>query len=420
MSETLRVMLVVTRLNIGGVSHQAILLGKGLQERGCDVTLVCGQEEAEEGNMFDEATAEGLRVVRVPALRRRISPFKELPAFLALRRLMRRERPHIVQTNMAKAGQLGRLAARISGVPVILHVSHGHFFHSYFDSRVTRFFALLERQMNRLVGDGLITLTDTLRRELVAYRIAPEPDITVIPSLMDFDPLQDNAHLRGDLRRELGLPPDAPLIGMVGRLVPVKNPGLFLDAAKQVRRTHPQARFVLVGDGELRPALESRAQALGIAKSVSFTGWRTDLPRIYADLDVAVVCSRNEGSPISVLEAMAAGVPVIATRVGGVLDLLEDGKTGVLTDSGDVDALAGAMSGLLEHPARAEALTGAARGAIEGRFSMDEQVNRYLAAYETVLKRKGFDPPPPLPATVGGTSSPSGAEGVSALERMVT
>jgi glycosyltransferase involved in cell wall biosynthesis len=404
MSDTLKVVLVLTRLNIGGVSHQAILLGKGLRERGCAVKLVCGQEEPGEGNMLAQAAAEGLEVVRVLTLRRRVAPVDDLRALFALWRLLQRERPHVVQTNMAKAGQLGRLAARLSGVPVILHVFHGHVFHSYFDSLSTRLFTMLERLMSSL-SDGLITLTEGLRRELAAYRIAPEADIQVIPSLLDFAPLQDNGHLRGQFRAELGLPPDAPLIGMVGRLVSVKNPRMLLDAARTLRQTHPATRFVLAGDGALRGEMEGYARAVGLEDIVIFTGWRDDLPRLYADLDVAVICSRNEGSPISALEAVAAGVPVVATRVGGVPDLLTDGQTGYLVDSEDTAALAEAIQHILDQPAEAQKRVQEARRALSGRFAVDQNVDRYLAVYHAVLARKGI--------SVAGQATPAAPERVS-------
>jgi glycosyltransferase involved in cell wall biosynthesis len=420
MSETLKVMLVLTRLNVGGVSHQAILLGKGLQTRGCAVQLVCGQEEAHEGNMLDLAAAEGLQVIRVPTLRRRISPLNDLRAFLILWRLMRRERPHVVQTNMAKAGQLGRLTAYLTGVPVIFHVFHGHVFHSYFDSLVTRIFTALERWMGR-ISDGVITLTDGLRQELASYRIAPEADIRVISSLIDFGPLQDGEHQRGQFRAELGIPREVSLIGLVGRLVSVKNPQMFLDAAALLRQTHPNSHFVLVGDGELRSEMENYAREEELNAAVTFTGWRDDLPRIYADLNVVVISSLNEGSPISILEAVAAGVPVVATRVGGVPDLLADGVTGMLVESGDTVALAEAIGRLLDQPAEAQAMAEAARRALSGRFDIDQQVERYLTTYHKVLESKGLDPPPPNSISAVDKSAPAGSVSrrVDHLERTV-
>lgn len=396
MTERLKVMLVLTRLNVGGVSHQAILLGKELQARGCDVVLVCGQEEAEEGNMLDEAAAEGLRVVRVESLRRRVSPLRDLRALFSLWGVMRGERPHVVQTNMAKAGQLGRLAAKICGVPVILHVFHGHVFYGYFDSLSARLITAMERWVSRL-GDRVITLTGGLRRELAGFRIAPEEDIVVIPSLFDARAFEGAVlPSRGQFHEELGLRPDTPLVGMVGRLVAVKNPKMLLDAASMLRETHPAVRYVLVGDGDLRTEMERYADARDLRDVVVFTGWRADLPRIYADLTVAVVCSLNEGSPISALEAMAARVPVVATRVGGLPDLLTDGETGVLIDSEDTAALAAALRRLLDGESERELLCKNAYRVLTERFSVEGAVDSYLEVYAEVLGRKGYDAPFPV------------------------
>lgn len=382
----LRVMLVLTRFNIGGVSHQAILLAEGLQALGCEVTLVAGQESPGEGNMADISDVSHLRMLRIPTLRREISPLTDIRALLALWKLIRRERPHVVQTNMAKAGQLGRLAARLNRVSVVLHVFHGHIFHSYFGGLSTRVFAAFERLMSRL-GDGLVTLTDGLRRELVDFRIAPAPRIHVIPSLMNFAGFRSAEGQRGDFRAEFGLSPDAPLIGLVGRLVDVKNPTLFLTAAQEVLTTHPNTHFVLVGDGDLRPALETFAREKNIADAVTFTGWRGDLTRIYRDLDAAVICSRNEGSPISILEPVALDVPVVATRVGGIPDLLSD-ETASLIASDDSAALADALRRILDNPATALTLAHAARTELEERFDVARNTVRYLALYEQIRHSK--------------------------------
>jgi glycosyltransferase involved in cell wall biosynthesis len=299
----------------------------------------------------------GVEPVIVPELGREISPLDDVKALVALIHLMRRVRPHIVHTHTAKAGFLGRLAAFLSGVPVIIHTYHGHVFHSYFSPLKTRGFIMLE-QLMALVSDAILTISGTLKRDLIALRIASAEKIRIIPLGLNLSPLSRVSTWCGTFRSELGYGADTPLVVIVGRLVPVKNHDLFLSAAQQVALAMPTVRFVIVGDGERRTELEALTLRLGLADVVCFTGWRRDLPIIYADTSVLVLTSRNEGTPVSILEAMAAGVPVVATAVGGVPDVLMEGRLGTLVPPDDPDAVARAIMTSLrarEHPHMAEA-----------------------------------------------------------------
>jgi glycosyltransferase involved in cell wall biosynthesis len=385
MPDPIRVMRIITRLNIGGPAQHVVLLTAALNDADFQSTLVTGLVGAEEGDMTDYARAHGVEPVVIPWIGREISPKDDLRALLALRRLMARERPDVVHTHTAKAGWLGRLAAYTSGVPAIVHTFHGHVFWGYFGPAKTRFFIHLERLAARL-SSVILTISERLRQDLIRFRIAPPDRIRVVPLGLELAHLSETHPLRGEWRRELGISTDSPLIGIIGRLVPIKNHALFLEAARLVREHLPEAHFVIVGDGECRDALQALTDQLGLAQSVTFTGWRRDLPAVYADLDVLVVSSRNEGTPVSVIEAMAAGVPVVATRVGGIPDLLQDGALGALTPSEDGSALANAVLAMLRQR-DAHRLT-KARDWVLAHYSIDRLANDTRTLYQALLQGK--------------------------------
>ena len=340
-SGAIRVLRLFSRLNIGGPSIHVILLTAGLAAKGYTTRLVVGTEAAHEGNLLDLAEAKGVACETLASLGREIRPFQDLHAFVRLYRLMRVFRPHIVHTHAAKAGLLGRLAARLAGVPVVVHTYHGHVLRGYFGPAKTEAFRQLEWLLGR-ASDALIAVSTGVKQDLVDLGIADSGRFRVVALGLELESLAGSLP-RGGLRAERGIPDDAPLIGMVGRLVPIKDVPTFLRAAAKVRQITPQARFALVGDGEERVLLEDLCARLGMAEAVTFHGWRRDMQSVYGDLDVVVNSSRNEGTPVALIEALAAGRPVVATRVGGTPDLLRGGEFGRLVAAGDAAALADAI-----------------------------------------------------------------------------
>lgn len=377
-------MRVIARLNVGGPALHVILLTEKLGAPAFASTLVCGQIAPYEGDMRYLAEQRGVQPVVIPELGREISPLRDLATLWRLWRLMRAQRPHVVHTHTAKAGIVGRAAAWLAGVPVIVHTFHGHVFHGYFGPAKTRLFILLERLAARL-SDRVLTISPALRDELVRYRIAPAAKIAVIPLGLDLAPFATTPRRAGMVRRALGLDEATPLVGIVGRLTPIKNHRLFLEAAA---RLETPAHFAIVGDGECRHSLEAHAAALGLGARAHFLGWRQDLPAIYSDLDALVIASDNEGTPVSIIEAMAAGAPVVSTAVGGVPDLIDDGQTGLLVPPGDAPALAQALDRLLRDPELARRMAAAARPAALARFSIDRLADDLAALYRTLLREK--------------------------------
>lgn len=346
---------IITRLNIGGPSIQAIRLTTDLPALGYATTLLHGQLGAGEGNMLDLMAVAGADLRRIARLGRPIRPLDDLRAFMTIFQLLRRLRPNIVHTHMAKAGLLGRLAAicynRTAGrarPARIVHTYHGHVLEGYFSSWTTRMFIALERALARGT-DVLIAISPRIRDELVGrFRIGRAEQFQIVPLGLDLARLAAiDANDRAAARRTLELADNALVVTTVGRLTAVKNHRLLLEAAEIVARRVTRAMFVIAGDGELRPDLEGQAAALGIANRVRFLGWRGDLPVIYAASDIVAISSHNEGTPVALIEAMAAAVPGVSTAVGGVPDLVRDGVTGVLAPAGRADALAAAMERLL-------------------------------------------------------------------------
>lgn len=385
-----RVLRIIGRLNVGGPSIHVVNLSAGLDPNRFEQLLVIGRESRAEGSMLDHALSRGVWPHRISEI---VTSFNLAPrdakAMALLWSLMRRYRPHIVHTHTAKAGLLGRLAARLAGVPIVVHTFHGHVLHGYYGPVRNWALRRMERSLAWL-SDRLVTVSEQVKQDLVRYGVAGANKIIVIPLGLDLEPFLDARSRRGEFRRELGFAPDARLIGIVGRLFPIKNHALFIEAAARIAAVEPAARFVVVGDGTLRPALAQQARRLGIGDRVLFTGWRTDLPRIYADLDVLVVSSNNEGTPLSAIEAMAARCPVVATRVGGIPDIITDELTGRLVLPGEVEGIAGAVLDLLADPENALRIAGNAMTAARQRFDVKRLIQDMDGLYRELLDEKAI------------------------------
>ena len=383
-----RVLRIISRMNVGGPALHALLLNERLDPTRYDSRLVAGQVGEAEGDYLALHGAAPERFVSVPALGRQVEGWRDWSAFWSLVRLMRSFRPHVVHTHTSKAGALGRIAATLCRVPVIVHTYHGHVFDAYFSPLKTRFVVATERLLAR-GASALVAVTARVRRDLLARGIGGDDQVVVVSLGLDLDPLLAAPARRGELRRELGLPADAPLVGIVARLVPVKAHEVFLAAARAMAPVRPDIVFLIVGDGERRAELETAARASGLGDRVRFLGWRADLDRLYADLDVVVLTSKNEGSPVALIEAMAAGRPVVSTRAGGVEDVVIDGTTGVVVPIGDVTAIARAVVNLLEDPVRAERIGAAARASVAAQFGSRRLVGDIDALYQRLLADRG-------------------------------
>jgi glycosyltransferase involved in cell wall biosynthesis len=384
---TYRVLHLTTTLHISGPALQAILLTAKLRDLGYDTQLVGGAAPNTADSLATVAAHYGVTPLVLPEMGRSLNPLHHWRVLVALVRCLRELQPHIVHTHTTTAGWWGRLAARLAGVPIVVHTLHEHPFRGYYPRWSSVVFVWVERG-GAYFADSIITLSEKLRRDLTEkYRITRRQKITILPAGYDLQRFTLLKRHSGSFRQAWGIAPDAPLVGIVGRLLPVKNHTLFLTAAQQLRQTLPTVQFAVVGDGELRSTLEAQARELGLAECVHFTGWQADVAPLYSDADVIVISSLNEGTPVPLMEALAAGCPVVATNVGGVADLLS-GTSSRLVPTNDVAALTAALLATLAEAYDPEP----ARTIMLQRYSLERLAHDLDSLYRGLLTMKHVRP----------------------------
>jgi len=365
--ERIRVVRIIDRLNIGGPAKHVTWLTAGLDPGRFETTLVTGVVPEGEGDMGYFARAAGVEPLIIEEMSRELSLGDVVVIFKILRELFRLK-PHIIHTHKAKAGAVGRVAAMVykwltpSALWLrprklrVVHTYHGHIFHSYYGAMKTRLFVVIERALARFCSDRIVAVSERQRAEICSeFKVGRFDQFAVIPLGIDFDEIDSR---RGRLRREIGVGADDVLIGSVGRLCEVKNHAMLIESAAKMKVAG--AAFVIVGDGHLRAELEARARAVGLDGRGAFTGFREDAASLYADFDIAALTSLNEGTPLTLIEAMGCGCALVSTEVGGVADLMGrrretlDGFTvwdhGVTAPSRDVEAFTNGLRYLIERP----------------------------------------------------------------------
>jgi glycosyltransferase involved in cell wall biosynthesis len=324
----------------------------------------------------------------IPHLGRQIHPWNDLLAFGEMYRQIRNGRYTIVHTHSSKAGILGRWAARLAGVPIIVHTPHGHVFYGYYGRALTSLFVILERLTARIT-DKIITLTEQGISEHVDRRIAPREKFISIHSGVDLTPYTELPPDPAAARKRFGLSQDCLVVGSVGRFEPVKGYDILLRAAGLLRARQPKVQFLLAGDGEEAPRLKRLANELRIGDRVIFPGWQQELPQVLSALDLFVLPSRNEGMGRVLVQAMAMGTPIVATRVGGIPEVLGEGEAGLLVAPDDPIELASAIERLLTDKDLARKIGEAGRRRASA-YSADKMVANIESLYETLLLQKGL------------------------------
>ena len=372
---------MTTRMNIGGPARQVLLLAKSLGQE-LPVVLATGSPGRDEGELTDPS----ILVRRVPLVRP-VSPGTDFRALLAVRGLLRETGAGLLHTHMAKAGTVGRMAALSSldrhARPRLMHTFHGHVLDGYFGRAQRRAFLEMERFLARQT-DLLIAVSPEVRDELLDLSVGKPEQYRVVPLGLDLGQLLEvgaPGGPAGKLRLAIGLPAGVPLIGVLGRLVPIKDHSTLFHAMLEV----PDAHLAVLGDGELRSSLETLARTLHIADRVHFMGWWLDVASALADVDVVALSSRNEGTPVALIEALAAGRPVVTTDVGGVRHVVQDGETGWLCPADDAIALGQLLMRALNDPPTAERMANEGRRRVTERFGADRMVADHLALYRELL-----------------------------------
>ena len=383
----IRVLHVITRLVIGGAQENTLLTVGRLDRERYEVTLASGPTTGPEGSLEDRLPAMSA-FERIPGLVRRPHPVQDAAALARLYALMRRDRYQIVHTHTTKAGILGRMAARLARVPVVLHTPHGHAFHDYLDGTGSAALRRLERWLARLT-DQIVCLTAAERDDHLRLGIGHPEQFEVIHSGVDVERFRSARPDAAVKRRQLGLPPTGPLVGCVARLVRVKGVHHLLEAVPRIRAAVPGATVVYVGDGPLRPELERRADLLGLNGGVAFLGVRRDVAEIMPLFDLVVLPSLNEGMGKAAVEAMAAGRPVVGSRISGIQDVVRDGETGFLVPPGDPDGLARAIIRCLANPALGRTM-GRQGQAQAGAYGIDTMMAKIDRLYTRWVAAKGL------------------------------
>jgi glycosyltransferase involved in cell wall biosynthesis len=395
----IRILRIIARLNIGGPAIQAVTLSRAFSEGSYRTLLVCGQVGAHEGDMSYLADSKGVRPLFLPSLGREISLAADARSFIHVREVIRRFKPHIVHTHTAKAGTVGRLAGlslnslkesrqRIR----LVHTFHGHVFRDYFSPLRTRVLIEIERLLARFT-DRIVAISASQEKDIChTYRIAAPAKVRVVPLGFDLSPYpMESAPQNSDHQRPY-------VVGIIGRLTHIKNHRLLVEAARDLRNLAGDRdfRFLVIGDGELREALVQYTKDLEVDKAFVFTGWKREMPCIYKMLDAVVLTSLNEGTPVTLIEAMAAGKPVIATDVGGVKDLLgpidtrsNDGyslaQRGIMVPSGKRDGLAAALIFALKNKPRLTHIAKQARTYVLREYSLERLTRNLDALYRELM-----------------------------------
>jgi glycosyltransferase involved in cell wall biosynthesis len=381
----MRIVHAIARLNVGGAALSVLELAAEQQRRGNDVVVAAGSVPPNEESMKYVADELGVRVVQVPSLRREVSLRADAAAANALRHIVRERGPHVLHTHTAKAGAVGRVGARLSGrrrPSAVVHTYHGHVLSGYFSPRREQAFRLVERLLAH-VTDVLIAVSEEVRDDLVAYGIAPQSKFEVVRYGFDLDARVDTTpETRARLRAQIGAEEGTQVVGFVGRLTAIKRP---LDLVRTIAATESDTLLVVAGDGEDRIATEALAAELGVAERCRFLGYTRAVQGWYGAFDALLLTSANEGSPVVAIEALAAGRPVVATDVGGLRTVVDDGESGLLAPVGDVAALASGLDRLAADPGLRTRMGALGATRVHERFSIERMVDDIERLYARVL-----------------------------------
>ena len=394
-----RILRIINRFNLGGPTYNAAYLS-AFMPSSFDTLLVAGTIDDTEGSSEYIVEQLGLKPVYVPEMKRELSPVADYSAYKHIRKIIKEFKPDIVHTHAAKPGTLGRLAAAHAGVPVIVHTFHGHVFHSYFGKVKTQFFLTIERYLAGK-SSAIIAISDLQKKELVdKYRICGEEKVKVVPLGFDLLRFRNNqVELRKSFRSQYHLDDETIAIGIIGRLVPVKNHPLFIKAIKQLQQqTTVKFHAFIIGDGEERQRLEEMCRNESIPYNkmqgergnslITFTSWIRNIEFALAGLDLVVLTSFNEGTPVSLIEAQAAGKPIVSTNVGGIRDVVLENETAFLVANDDQKSLVEKLLLLVENTELRKDFSIKGWPFVERKFHYMRLVEDMKKLYEQLLQEK--------------------------------
>lgn len=326
--------------------------------------------------------------ISMQKMKREISIRDDIHAVKEFIKLFRKEKPDIVHTKLAKAGMVARFAAFLTGTPIIIHTFHGHVFSGYFSPLKTRIFIWIERLLAKL-STKIIVVSTKIKEEICStYRITSPKKVVIIPLGFELEKMESLEKYKGYFREKFSIPNDSLVIGIIGRITDIKNHDLFLDIAQHISQKQEDVHFLIIGDGELRSTLEEKVQTNNLSQKIHFTGWINETAKIYADIDILVQTSKNEGTPVTIIEAMWYSIPVVSTNVGGIPDLILDKKTGFLINSFQPNDFVDVLLELLSDDQLRENIGSESHIFIKQNFSIDRLIKDIRDLYDSLLKEK--------------------------------
>lgn len=382
-----KILHIITRLDKGGSSENTLLTASGLDKKRFDVTLIFGKTNDPDGQVKSALSNNEINYHIIPQLIREVNPWSDLIAFLKLYVIMKKENFNIVHTHTSKAGILGRWAAKLAGVKVIIHTPHGHIFYGYFGPIRNKLFILLERLTARIT-DKIITLTQRGKDEHIKFKISKADKFMPIYSGIELEKFIDANYDPVLARESLGISPNGPVIGTITRLEPVKGNIYLIEAIPHIIKIFPTLKVIIAGDGTQRKMIENRIEALSLTRNVVLLGATNEVSKVLSALDIFVLSPLNEGMGRCLLEAMAMSKPVIATSVGGISEIVEDNVTGLLVPPKDSRKLAKAIIYLLANKEKAVEMGQTARKRLNHNFSSKAMIDEISALYGILMEKK--------------------------------
>ena len=394
-----KVLRIINRFNLGGPTYNVSYLTKYMAPD-YETLLVGGMNDKSEACSDYIVQKLGIHAIKISEMMRSINGYNDVVAYEKIKSIIKRYKPDIVHAHASKAGVLGRQAAISCGVPVIVHTFHGHIFNSYFNKYVTETFRKIEQHYAKRTS-AIVAISDIQKYELSEiYKIAPPEKFRVIPLGFDLNRFQENKAMKRDaFRKQYDIADDEIAVSIVGRLVPVKNHRMFIDSIRKVKSlTNKKVRGIIVGDGDLRDGLLEYASLHGLTSSTPehkvpnsdliFTSWIKDADYVFAGSEISALTSLNEGTPVSIIESQAANVPVVSTIVGGIRDVVVEGKTALLSPTQNVDAFSENLLMLVENDEMRKQMSEDGWIFVRDKFHYTRLVNDMKNLYDELLANR--------------------------------
>lgn len=383
-----KIVRIINRFNLGGPIYNAAYLTKYLSPE-FETLLIGGMKDDTEASSEYILKNMGIEYQLLSNMKRTINPLNDLSAYNTVKKIIKKFKPDIVHTHAAKAGALGRIAAYRCHVPVLVHTFHGHIFHSYFGDIKSSVYKIIERNLAKKTT-AIIAISEKQKGELInEHKITSlEKKVHVIPLGFDLNRFQENFdEKRKKFREEYKLSSDEIAIGIIGRLVPVKNHSLFIEAIRFVKENTPiKIKAFIVGDGEERQKLESMAREFGLINHLIFTSWNKEIDKVYPGLDIVCLTSFNEGTPVSLVEAQAANLPIVSTKVGGVEDVVIENYTALLSEIADKNKFCENILRMVKSAELRKSMSIQGREYVKKKFHYSRLISDTQKLYRMLLK----------------------------------